>query len=69
MQLVQGKTLSELIPKKGFALEKFFDLAIPLADAISSAHEQGITHRDLKPANTWSPPTAGWRSWTSGWRS
>ncbi len=32
-------------------LERFLDLAIPLADAISAAHEQGITHRDLKPAN------------------
>ena len=51
MQLVDGETLSDKIPKKGFSLEKFFDLAIPLADAISTAHEHGITHRDLKPAN------------------
>jgi serine/threonine protein kinase/Tol biopolymer transport system component len=51
MQLVDGKTLSELIPRNGFLLEKFFDLAIPLADAVSAAHEQGIVHRDLKPAN------------------
>ena len=51
MQLVEGETLSEKIPKKGFTLEKFFDLAIPMADAISTAHDHGITHRDLKPAN------------------
>jgi serine/threonine-protein kinase len=38
MQLVQGKMLSELIPRKGMPLEKFFDLAIPLADAISTPH-------------------------------
>ena len=51
MQLVKGKTLSELIPKKGLPLNKFFEIAIPLADAVSAAHEQGIIHRDLKPAN------------------
>ncbi len=51
MQLVQGKTLTELLPKKGFPLNKFFDIAIPLADAVAAAHQEGITHRDLKPDN------------------
>ena len=51
MQLVQGKTLTELIPTSGFALNKFFEVAIPLADAVAAAHQEGITHRDLKPDN------------------
>ena len=51
MQLVQGKTLTELLPKNGFTLNKFFDLAIPMADAVAAAHQEGITHRDLKPDN------------------
>ena len=51
MQLVEGKTLAALTPRNGFPLEKVFDLAIPLADAISAAHQQGIVHRDLKPSN------------------
>ncbi len=51
MELVEGKTLSELLPKNGLTLERFFELAIPLAEAVSCAHAQGITHRDLKPAN------------------
>ncbi len=71
MELVKGKTLSELISKNppsplvrrslggggrlrrtgGMPLNKFFEIAIPLADAVSAAHEQGIIHRDLKPDN------------------
>ncbi len=51
MELITGKTLTELIPRKGMPLAKFFEIAIPLADAVSAAHEQGIIHRDLKPDN------------------
>src|SRR5712692_5844391 len=32
-------------------LDRMLTIAIPLADAISAAHQTGITHRDLKPAN------------------
>jgi TolB-like protein/cytochrome c-type biogenesis protein CcmH/NrfG len=51
MQLVEGQSLDKLIPEKGFTLEKFLEIAIPLADALCAAHERGIIHRDLKPAN------------------
>jgi len=51
MQLVHGKTLTELLPKNGFPLNKFFEIGIPLADAVAAAHQEGITHRDLKPDN------------------
>jgi len=51
MELVQGRTLAELIPRAGLTLARFLDLALPLANAISAAHERGVTHRDLKPGN------------------
>jgi len=51
MELVQGKPLSEIIPKGGLPLKRFFEIAVPLADAVSAAHRSGITHRDLKPDN------------------
>ncbi len=51
MELVEGVALSQLIPREGLPLDKFFELAIPLADALAAAHEKGIVHRDLKPAN------------------
>jgi len=51
MELVEGKTLAEIIPAEGMALEEALTLAIPLVDAVASAHEHGIVHRDLKPAN------------------
>ncbi len=51
MELVEGESLDRIIPPGGMPLAKVFEIAVPLADALASAHESGIVHRDLKPAN------------------
>jgi serine/threonine protein kinase len=51
MELVEGQTLAKKLPRGGFSLSELLEIAIPLADAVSSAHRTGITHRDLKPDN------------------
>jgi len=51
MEYVEGTILSRIIPKEGLDPGRFLDLAILIADAVSAAHESGITHRDLKPGN------------------
>jgi TolB-like protein/Tfp pilus assembly protein PilF len=51
MQLVEGETLDALIPNGGLPVEGFFEIALPLAEAVAAAHARGIVHRDLKPSN------------------
>jgi serine/threonine protein kinase/Tfp pilus assembly protein PilF len=51
MELVEGQPLSNLIEPGGVGLDRFLDLALPLAGAVAAAHARGIIHRDLKPQN------------------
>jgi eukaryotic-like serine/threonine-protein kinase len=51
MELVEGQPLDHLIGAHGLPLARLLQLAVPLADAVSAAHQKSITHRDLKPAN------------------
>ncbi len=51
MEWVQGRTLQEIIPPRGLALDRALELAIPMIDGVAQAHAAGIVHRDLKPSN------------------
>ncbi len=51
MELVRGRTLEEVIPKKGLRLPEALRYAIQITDALAAAHAAGIIHRDLKPSN------------------
>ena len=51
MEYVPGKTLDQLIGRKGLRLNEALKYAIQIADALARAHAAGIIHRDLKPSN------------------
>ncbi len=51
MEMIGGCTLREAIPAGGFPLERLFEVALAIVDALGAAHARGIVHRDLKPAN------------------
>jgi serine/threonine protein kinase/tetratricopeptide (TPR) repeat protein len=51
MELVEGQSLDRLVVPGGLPAARVLELAIPLADALVTAHERGVVHRDLKPAN------------------
>src|SRR5271167_3228161 len=51
MELLEGKTLGQLMDRHPSSMEKLLPMAIQIADALESAHSKGIVHRDIKPAN------------------
>lgn len=52
MELVQGKTLKEIINEDGVLPWKWsVNIAIQVASALEMAHKKNIVHRDIKPHN------------------
>ena len=51
MELVDGRTLRQMIGGSPLTLRTALQVATQLADGLAKAHEAGIIHRDLKPDN------------------
>src|SRR6266481_6190406 len=51
LELLEGKTLDQIIHGGAQPVSRTLELGIQLADALDAAHKKGIVHRDIKPAN------------------
>src|SRR6267378_1040735 len=51
MELVEGKTLRDLLTSGLMPMGKAIEIAAQVAEGLTKAHEAGIAHRDLKPEN------------------
>ncbi|QDU94049.1 protein kinase domain-containing protein [Lignipirellula cremea] len=49
--LVEGRTLADVIDGKPLSIREGVPLIAAVADALNYAHNQGVVHRDLKPSN------------------
>jgi predicted ATPase len=51
LELVEGKTLRQILNAGRLPMQKVVPIAVQIAEGLSRAHELGIVHRDLKPEN------------------
>ncbi|HEY6215932.1 MAG TPA: protein kinase [Pyrinomonadaceae bacterium] len=51
MEYIAGMTLRERMLKGRISINEALEIAIQIASALSSAHNEGIVHRDIKPEN------------------
>lgn len=56
MEYIRGQTLKDEMAEYRLPLEKILQIGSDIAEALESAHKEGIMHRDLKPSNVMFAP-------------
>jgi eukaryotic-like serine/threonine-protein kinase len=51
MELLEGRSLADLIKEKALDIHAVVKLGIQLAETLDYAHLKGVVHRDIKPSN------------------
>src|ERR1041385_1981899 len=51
MELIEGRSLAELVREKPLPARQAAQLLKTIAEAVHFAHERRLLHRDLKPSN------------------
>src|SRR3954447_11084438 len=51
MELIEGRTLADLIGERVLRTDQVLKYGVQVADALAKSHGAGIIHRDLKPGN------------------
>jgi serine/threonine protein kinase len=60
-EFVPGRTLRRHLESERFNFSETLDAALQLTEALTAAHDNGITHRDLKPENIMVTPDSSGR--------
>jgi len=51
MEYVEGGNLKKLLSEQTVSLDRFLEIALPVCEGLSKAHQKGIIHRDIKSEN------------------
>lgn len=51
MELVEGKSLKELVKSETLPIKKVLDIAVQVCEGLTAAAEKGVVHRDIKSDN------------------
>lgn len=61
MRYIPGQSLADLLPVgRRLPVDQVLRIVIPIADALSHTHAEGVVHRDVKPANILLHQDLGW---------